>query len=197
MTSSGVVGGGIGPRRWWLNAHVPLAYDRRDPGRHLGEIADSLGLEGTGVGMLTAADVTRWQSGIEAGARVLVTVGLRVPVRAAASDEQIARETVSRAGTINILVVLPTPMTDAALVNAVVTVTEVKSQVLSEAGVPGTGTASDSVCVACPEPDARPGLVPEPFCGPRSPWGIRVARAAYTALTIGTADWLGRHGNGV
>lgn len=221
MVSSGVVGGGMGPRQWWLNAHVPLAYARQDLGRHVGQVADSLGLEGTGVGMLTAADVTRWQLGIEAGVRVLATVGLGVPVPAAVPDEQIARETAHRrvgetahrVGTINVLVVLPVPMTDAAMVNAVVTVTEAKSQALFEAGVPGTGTASDSVCIACPEPGVRqagpqpgsepgprpgswPEFVPEPFCGPRSPWGARLARAAHAAFTSGTIDWLGRHGSG-
>jgi adenosylcobinamide amidohydrolase len=200
MASSGVAGGGIGSRQWWLNAHVPLAYDRQDPQRHIRQIARVLGLDGAGVGMLTAADVTRWRSGAEDGVRVLVTVGLGVPVRAAAPVERIAAETAHRVGTINVLAVLPVPLTDAALVNAVVTVTEAKTQALVEAGVPGTGTASDSVCIACPDPGFRHGSgagprdTPEPFCGPRSSWGARLARAAHAALSCGTADWLDRNG---
>lgn len=37
MISSAVIGGGIGPREWVLNAQVPGAYSRTDPGAHLTE----------------------------------------------------------------------------------------------------------------------------------------------------------------
>ncbi len=86
---------------------------------------------------------------------------------------------------------VPVPLSDAALVNAVLTATEAKTQALFEAGVPGTGTASDSICVACPEP--APGTPGEPFGGPRSPWGSRLARAVHAAVAAGTADWVGQH----
>nr|MBA3906853.1 adenosylcobinamide amidohydrolase [Pseudonocardiales bacterium] len=80
------------------------------------------------------------------------------------------------------------PLSDAALVNAVVTATEAKVQALAEAGVPGTGTSSDAVCVACPSspPPGETGL----YGGPRSLWGARVARAVHAAVAEGTADWL-------
>ena len=38
--SSAVLGGGIGPCGWVLNASVPMSYDREDPAVHLREIAD-------------------------------------------------------------------------------------------------------------------------------------------------------------
>jgi len=50
-------GGGIGIRRWVINAQVPPSYGRRDPDHHLQKLGVSLGLPGRGVGMLTAADV--------------------------------------------------------------------------------------------------------------------------------------------
>jgi adenosylcobinamide hydrolase len=50
-------GGGLGLRRWVVNAQVPPSYARRDPDRHLARLAVSLGLPGRGVGLLTAADV--------------------------------------------------------------------------------------------------------------------------------------------
>ncbi|MFD0904727.1 adenosylcobinamide amidohydrolase, partial [Actinomadura sediminis] len=89
-----------------------------------------------------------------------------------------------RPGTINILAVLPVPLTDGALVNAVVTVTEAKTQALLEAGFPCTGTASDAVCVAVPEAGT-----PEPFAGPRSVWGARLARAVHRAVRAGALDY--------
>ena len=39
MISTGVLGGGLGPREWVLNAQVPAAYARTDPAAHLGELA--------------------------------------------------------------------------------------------------------------------------------------------------------------
>jgi adenosylcobinamide amidohydrolase len=50
-------GGGLGVRRWVVNAQVPMSHGRRDPDNHLRNLAVSLGLPGRGVGMLTAADV--------------------------------------------------------------------------------------------------------------------------------------------
>jgi hypothetical protein len=59
MVSSALLGGGIGPRYWVLNAQVAHRYDRLDPVDHLLELAERVGLSGDGVGLLTAADVGR------------------------------------------------------------------------------------------------------------------------------------------
>jgi hypothetical protein len=47
--SSAVLGGGLGPVGWVLNAHVEDGYDRLDPARHLADLATEVGL----VGMLS------------------------------------------------------------------------------------------------------------------------------------------------
>jgi adenosylcobinamide amidohydrolase len=78
------------------------------------------------------------------------------------------------------VVSVPVPLTDAAFVNAIITATEAKSQAVIEAGFPGTGTASDAVCVAAPASG-----VPQDFAGPRSPWGARIARAVHEAVLAG------------
>jgi adenosylcobinamide amidohydrolase len=204
MISSGVVGGGIGERSWWLNAGVPRDYARRDVQGHLTGIAQQLGLgdparwAAFGVGMLTAADVRSRTRADDGGVHAVATVGLGAPVQAAAAPERVAGEA-AVVGTINILAVVPAPLTDAALVNAVLTVTEAKTQALVEHGVPGTGTSSDAVCIACPVPDGRvDGVAPaaEPFGGPRSTWGARLARAVHAAVGEGTARWLAHHPDG-
>nr|WP_198955272.1 adenosylcobinamide amidohydrolase [Kineosporia sp. R_H_3] len=200
MVSTAVVGGGIGPRAWWLNAKVAMDYHHPDPAAHVLEIAAAVGAadgaagvgEAPGVGMLTAADVTRWTCAQDEGVTAVATVGLGLPVWAAADDATVRRET----GTINVLVRLPVALSDAALVNAVVTATEAKTQALVEAGVPGSGTSSDAVCVACPEPGRTPGARVEEYGGPRSQWGLRVARAVHRAVALGTADWTSRHPDG-
>lgn len=87
-----------------------------------------------------------------------------------------------RVGTINIVVRVPANLSGAALVNAVATATEAKVQALAELGVAGTGTATDAVCVLC----ATDGPV-EPYGGPRSRWGSRLARAVHRAVLSGGA----------
>ena len=173
-------GGGIGVRRWAVNAQVPGSYARRDPDRHLAQLGVALGLAGRGVGMLTAADVRRCTSGFDGGVEVTATVGLGHPIRAAAADDPRPVEPV---GTINLVVLVPELLTDAALVNAVATATEAKSQALADLGLEATGTASDAVCILCPGDGPR-----ALFGGPRSVWGSRIARAVHTAVLDGGRD---------
>ncbi|MFI7613367.1 adenosylcobinamide amidohydrolase [Nonomuraea terrae] len=181
MISSAMLGGGIGPRAWVLNAQVVAGYARMDPAEHLA----SLGPGGDGVGMMTAASVDRCVRADDGGVEAYATVGLRVPTWAAAPDGHADPELAPiRVGTINILVVAPVAMTDAALVNTVMTVTEAKTQALVETGYSGTGTASDAVCVAVPAEGPR-----EVFGGPRSEWGARVARAVHAAVRSGAESW--------
>ncbi|MDW5325566.1 adenosylcobinamide amidohydrolase [Plantactinospora sp. KLBMP9567] len=85
-------------------------------------------------------------------------------------------------GTVNIVALLPERLGDAALVNAVATITEAKAQALRELGLPATGTATDAVTVLCP-PDGPAA----PYGGPRSRWGAPLARAACRAVREGGA----------
>jgi adenosylcobinamide amidohydrolase len=202
--SSGPLGGGIGPRNWLINATVPLDYHRMDPDRHLTEIAGSLGLVGTGCGLLTAVDVTEHHLATDGGVHAAATVGLSSPTWAAMPDGHFRRlsgapatvvadhQTVGhRVGTINIVVAVPVPLSQAALVNAAATATEAKVQALHEAGVPATGTASDAIVVHC-----RTDGAAESYGGPRSTYGARIARATHSAVLAGTRFWLSKpHGS--
>ena len=183
--SSAMLGGGIGPVSWVVNAQVPGDYARTDPIDHLGEMAVAHRLSGRGVGMLTAAAVSRTVTCCDSDVTASATVGLRVPTWAAAPAEMRDPELAPIVpGTINITVDVPVAFTDAALVNAVMTVTEAKSQALFEAGYPATGTASDAVVVV-----ARREGMSEVFAGPRSEWGGAVARAVHTAVRRGADDY--------
>jgi adenosylcobinamide amidohydrolase len=186
MISSGVTGGGIGPREWVLNAQVPAGYARMDPAVHVAELAAGLGLGGEGVGLLTAARVTDVVQCEDEEVRVAATVGLRVPAWAAVPPGTADGELMPawRPGTINIIVSVPVPLRDAAYVNAVMTATEAKTQAVLEAGFRGTGTASDAICVAAPAVGK-----PEDFAGPRSLWGARIARAVHSAVHVGAVRY--------
>lgn len=167
-------GGGLGVRRWVVNAQVPPSYGRRDPDCHLARLGVSLGLRGRGVGLLTAADVRAYTTGGEHGIEVTATVGLGHAVLAAAPHDP---RPMPLAGTINLVAILPERLADAALVNAIATATEAKTQALSELGLKATGTATDAICILCPD-DGRP----HDFGGPRSLWGSRLARAVHQSV---------------
>ena len=184
--SSGPLGGGIGARSWVVNATVPMSYDRDDPDVHLAGIAAGLGLAAApGVGLLTGVDVGRRVVAADAGVAVTATVGLGAPAWAAAPDGDLRRsDKLPSAGTINVVAHLPVRLSAAALVNAVATVAEAKAQALWDLSVPATGTCTDATCLTCP----LDGSV-EPYGGPRSTWGARLARAVHAAVLDGGKDW--------
>ncbi|WP_018255196.1 adenosylcobinamide amidohydrolase [Salinispora mooreana] len=186
--SSAALGGGLGVRSWVINATVPMSYDRDDPVEHLAELAAGCGLDGSGVGLLTGVDVAKVVARTDTGVRVWATVGLGVPIWAAAPPEPApvvaavpgaGRHPV---GTVNTVVYVPARLGPAALINAVATATEAKAQAIAELGMPGTGTPTDAVTVCCPTegPEA-------PYGGPRSTWGAPLARAVHRAVLAGGA----------
>jgi adenosylcobinamide amidohydrolase len=177
VASSAVLGGGIGARSWIINAQVSLDYSHEDPAAHVASIGDELGLTPhAGVGLLTAASVRDVVWAEDDGACCAGTVGVSTPTWAAAPDGTWSRWT---PGTINLVVWVPGALSDAALINAVITATEAKTQALLERAVPGTGTASDAIVVCCPAGGT------EPYGGPRSTWGARIARAVHSAVLAG------------
>jgi adenosylcobinamide hydrolase len=173
------LGGGIGLRRWVVNATVPMSYDRDDPADHLAELADGLGLDGPGVGLLTGVDVAEVVARADGGVRVWATVGLGTPVWAAAPAPAAPAQ---RVGTVNIVGYVPVRLSEAALVNAIATVTEAKAQAIWELGLAATGTPTDAVTLLCPADGA-----PAPYGGPRSTWGAPLARAVHAAVLAGGA----------
>ncbi len=178
VASTAATGGGYGERQWVLNLQVPHDYQRTDIERHVAEMAGELQLRGEGVGMLTAASVRDVAHAHEMGVDVWATVGVKKPIWAA-SVEHVDQDHAAP-GTINIVAVLPARLSGGGLLNALTTVTEAKSQALWDGGIAATGTASDAVCVVCPASDTS-----DPFGGPRSVWGSRLARAVHRAILSG------------
>lgn len=177
--SSAPVGGGSGLIDWALGIGVSDGYTRTDLGAHADDVATTLGLQGTGAALFTAAHVPAVVRSEDGGVRVDATVGVTKPTWAADVDDSYHRRDGDLwvPGTINLVVQVPVGLTGAAAVNAVMTATEAKTQALLEAGIPGTGTASDAVLVCWP-----PAVPAEPFAGPRSVWGARIGRAVHAAV---------------
>ncbi len=199
--ASAAVGGGLSEPDWVFNIGVDSGYGRTDLAEHAREVAAGLGLAGQGVGLFTAADVDRPGRSTEDGVTVHATVGVSHPTWAAAGapvasgagataqssprpgNDGAPRPDAANSpapGTINLVVQLPVSLDGGSAVNAVITATEAKTQALLEAGVDGTGTATDAVVVVWPSVGA-----PERFTGPRSPWGERIARSVHAAVRSG------------
>lgn len=176
--SSAPVGGGRSTIRWLLNATVGSEFAHQDLTEFVQVIATAASLDGVGVGLLTAADVaTATRVAEDGGTLVEASVGVTRPTWAA--DVEGSHGSWSP-GTINIVAQCPNPLSESAAVNAIATITEAKAQALFEAGVPGTGTASDAVAILWPSGDEL-----AEFGGPRSTWGARLARATHVAITAG------------
>lgn len=182
--SSAVSGGGLSTPDWVLNATVERGYDRSDPEAHLLDLARSADLTGDGVAMMTAVDVGELVVARDGGVTAWATVGVERAQWASAEAPAWHEGAGSQIGTINVVVDVPVVLSDAALVNAVATATEAKAQAMFERGLAGTGTPTDSIVVCIPDTRASG----EPYGGPRSVWGSRIARAVHGAVAGGLAQ---------
>ena len=184
--SSAAVGGGPSRPDWVINVGVDSGYGRTDLAAHASEVAAGLDLPGQGVALFTAADVNRPTRSAGDGVTVHATVGVSHPIWAApgdpvAADPVTSGEALPEPGTVNVVIQMPVALDGGAAVNAVITATEAKTQALIEAGIDGTGTATDAVVVAWPSS----GAPVERFAGPRSPWGRRIACCVHEAVRSG------------
>lgn len=180
--SSASVGGGLAPLRWVLNIGVEHDYRRRDLAAHAAEVATPLGLIGPGAALLTAADVACSTTASQDGVRAWATVGISRPTWPADAD---AAPTAGQRlpGTINLVVVVDARLSESALVQAAMSATEAKAQACVEAGIGGTGTASDALVLLGAAVGSSRDV--EQFGGVRSVWGSRVALAVHAAVTEG------------
>jgi adenosylcobinamide hydrolase len=192
VLSSAVAGGGLGQARSIVNLHVDKHCPWEDAELRLDAFAAGRRLPAPWIGLLTAALTEHARIAVEraggVGALVAVTVGLSHPV-AAGWSAAAGLEPV----TINTIAVVDAEVAPAALVNLVITLTEVKALVLAEAGVAAdghaaSGTSTDAVVVAATGRgrDLR-------FGGPISDAGWVVARAARTALRDRVRWWREQH----
>lgn len=191
--SSAVWGGGFVSARSIINLHVALRDPCSDPPSMLEAYARAQSVPDPYVGLLTGAWTELATVGEEhaAGIPTLAVATVGLSNRVAAGRAPVTQWV---HGTINTIVVVDANPEPAALVNAVMTVTEVKALELHEAGVRDadggavSGTSSDAVVIAATGRGPR-----VQFGGPVSELGWSVARAAGLALGAGIRAWLERN----
>jgi iron complex transport system ATP-binding protein len=190
VVSSATVGGGVGAARSIVNVHVPRDFGHDSLGAQLAALVRRRGLPAPYVGLATSAltEKVRIASETSRGVTAVaaVTVGLGNPVTAGVSS--IAAPAPS---TINTIVVVDAAPETAALINAIITATEVKASVLAARGLRGvegalaTGTSTDAVVLAA----TGRGRACR-FGGPISDLGWVIARAVRRAMDDGVRLWL-------
>jgi iron complex transport system ATP-binding protein len=189
--SSALVGGGMSVADAVLNVHVPKGFACVDAVATVAAFARRRGVTTPYVGLLTAARTENAQTAVARRgaltAMAITTVGLSNRITAGVSPPA----AVSAAGTINTIVIVDGDAEPAALVNALMTVSQVKTLALVEAGVTAadghvaTGTSTDAVVIAATQRGPR-----QRFGGPISDFGWVVAQAAGVALRTGISAWL-------
>jgi iron complex transport system ATP-binding protein len=193
VLSSAVAGGGLGRARSIVNLHVTKNFQCARWEAPLAELVRLRSLPSPWIGLLTSA----WTEDAEVSADeahgiaafAVVTVGLGNPIAAGVTPAAAVS-----ASTINTIVVVDARPAPAAMVNAVITVTEVKTATLMAAGVrcaeghAATGTSTDAVVIAATERGRRCD-----FGGPISDLGALVARVTRDALERGVRRWIDTH----
>jgi len=193
VLSSAVVRGGFASARAIVNLRVPKSLRQEDSDALLPAFVDRRRIPGPWVGLLTAAWTERAQVAGEClngvTALAIVTVGLSNRVAAGTTPVGVWAPS-----TINAIIVVDAAPDPAALVNTVMTVTEVKTSLLAAAdlrcadGHVASGTSTDAIVVAATGRGPR-----QRFGGPISDLGWVVGRASRAALGAGIQRWIEEH----
>ncbi|MFZ5649175.1 MAG: adenosylcobinamide amidohydrolase [Bacillota bacterium] len=198
VVSSAVLGGNLRQARCIINHSVDKDYHGSDPEDDLRQVALRLHLGLDALGMMTAVSVMHTVLSHERqnnlSVATLCTAGIGNP--------GVAGEPVSRVqswyqpGTINLILLIDGNLTDAAMVNAVITATEAKTRALFKSrvilpdGEPVTGTTTDAIVVAC---TGRGD--PLRYAGTATGLGCLIGRTVYKAVLQGVKTYFLLCGN--
>jgi len=193
--SSGILGGGLGTKRYFINRQVPSGYCAGQPVEELAaylaasfkEYDPSRRPDWTA--LMTAAQVKDAcfirLAGADCRAAVIATAGVDNACAAGVTPYlNLDPAAVGPPGTINIMAFSSRALTHGAIVNAVQTVTEAKAQVLREfsvrcprTGAYASGTNTDAVIIAAPD---APACLP--YAGPGTRIGYLLALGVRRAV---------------
>ena len=190
VISCAVLNGGSRVAGAFFIMQVPRDYDSDDPEADAVSVREAMGLPEDSVGMMTAAEVLHVFNVAEAefggiSVSAVATAGLsnqvvagdvldNYPERRVVSDRRASH----LAGTINIAVVSPVPLTEEGRINMFIPLVEAKSAAMADRGYRETGTTSDSMAVFSPIGDGR-----VTYTGTGSDIGISAARAVRSAVS--------------
>jgi adenosylcobinamide hydrolase len=174
-----------------INRHVGRDYAAKEPEEEIRDwlTRKKIPLDETVV-LMTAARVDRvCRRFVEEKTfkmAVFVTAGVGNAARAGESYPVFWNDQEYMPHTINTVIVIDGRMTQAAMVNAVITATEAKAAALQDLkvkdarGNPATGTTTDAILIASTQDPARKDL--HAYAGLSSPLGSALGKAVYQAV---------------
>jgi adenosylcobinamide amidohydrolase len=156
------------------------------PRLHLGHVVRSLGVNPSrAVAMMTGAQIKNAASTTEKRGNMIVTAWCTAGCSNALRVGDPASVETTAPGTINLVVLINQPLSEAAMVEAIQIVTEARVAAVLAArvksvrsGKPATGTGTDCIAVAAPE-DGTAHL----YCGKHTRLGELIGRAAYRSCS--------------
>ncbi|HEU4965686.1 MAG TPA: adenosylcobinamide amidohydrolase [Bacilli bacterium] len=198
ILSSSLHGGGWQTKRHLLNLQVPHGYICDDPLQDVAARIDELGLpRADTAAMMTAADVEDFVEGYASGdqfaLKSYITAGISNAARAGQCGPTYPGY---RAGTINAILVLDARLTPAAMVNAIITITEAKAAALQELAIRdaqgrlATGTTTDSILLACTQSERYRGV--HHYAGVATEIGCAIGQTVYETLLAGLRGQRGK-----
>jgi adenosylcobinamide amidohydrolase len=200
VLSSALVGGGLTRAGDIVNLrvskHAPGHRRLAPPEETLAGYCRRKGWRGPLVGMMTAASMDSFRRADirEGGVAVTVLATAGISNAGRAGDPAVCRRfdtAGTGAGTVNLIVLTTAALTDAALVESVITITEGKAAAFENLGIrsvasglqaTGTGTDSVAVVAGCGPPRIR-------FCGKHVLLGEMLAQATIRAISDSLAGY--------
>ncbi len=189
VMSWAILNGGLRPNTSHIvNHHVESCSPKDEPAKILRQVTSRLGLKGTVVGMMTAADVRHYSmaraSHKDLVAYSMATAGCMNLATVGEEGKYLDHRAEAICGdTINLIVVANYRFTHEAMLEAIEIITEAKVKAMYELGLrskangePATGTGTD--CVAVAVGHDRRYLV----CGKHTKWGELLGRAALESV---------------
>lgn len=187
VCSSAIWNGGFTRIQAILNRRVGNNYCCAEPEKDIQRFILQAGLEPTTTtGLLTAAQVEdvgiQTVDGPEFCLQAIVTAGVGNAARAGRVTQCYAGY---RAGTINTIVMIDARVTDAAMLNAIITATEAKTAALQDEGITdtsgysATGTTTDAIVIAVSNRNHWQSV--HPYCGTATELGQALAQSVYQA----------------
>ncbi len=204
--NSGIIGGGINYKRYFINRQVEKDYTSDFPADEMADyltsrFASYKPAASEWAALMTAARVVDacWLkiTHRDCRAHVIVTAGVNNACSAGVTPYCVPGKLAP--GTINIMSFFSHALTPGALVNAVQTVTEAKTQILREfnitcpaTGAFASGTNTDATLIA-----AATGALLHEYAGPGTLAGYILACGVRAALTRALKTYLARQAQGV
>lgn len=195
ILSSAVLNGGLIQADNIVNMKVPKSVVcPSSPQQTIQEFCDKAGWHGVTVGMMTAASMGSFrlvkESAQGINIAVLVTSGLSNPRRVGdRAEHRVMAASSEDVGTINIIVLTSAKLTEAAMVEALMIVTEAKSAALQDAQVLSpvsnaiaTGTGTDSAAIVSGHGPETVG-----YCGKHVLFGEMLGRMVTEAVASSIA----------